>query len=136
MRRVFFAGLLLALCVSSPSGADYIIEHDPGGRIIDYVHRFEAARVQGHRVIVDGPCLSACSAGLRWGNVCATRRAVFGFHAAWEPTARGLRHSKAGTRLLMSLYPRDIRRIIKKRGGLREPMFFVRGSDLPRHYRC
>jgi hypothetical protein len=65
---------------------------DPGGPVIDYVVRFEAARVSGEPIIIDGPCLSACTLAIAFlprGQVCATPKAVLGFHAAWRRTPHG-----------------------------------------------
>ncbi len=45
----------------SAASATIRITGDPGGLVIDYVERFEAARVSREPVIIDGPCLSACT---------------------------------------------------------------------------
>src|SRR5271170_5873873 len=94
MRHIIlmFAGTAAVLISISPAGATTRIISDPGGLLIDYVDRFAAARVNGERFIIDGPCLSACTLAigiLRRGQVCVTPNAVLGFHAAWHPTANG-----------------------------------------------
>jgi hypothetical protein len=56
---------------------------DPGGAVIDYVERFEAARVSGEPVITDGACLSACTLAiglLPRGQVCEAGCHRPGYH--------------------------------------------------------
>jgi hypothetical protein len=70
----------------SPAGATMRITGDPGGAVVDYVERFEAARASGEPVIIDGACLSACTLAiglLPRGQVCATPNAVLGFRV-WK----------------------------------------------------
>jgi len=90
MRHIslMLVGFAAAAISISPAGAAMRIIADPGGAVIDYVERFEAARVSGEPVIIDGACLPACTlaiALLPRGQVCATPRAVLGFHAAHPP---------------------------------------------------
>ena len=62
------------------------ITNDPGGLIPMYVARMQSAAAMGERVIIDGNCLSACTMTLGIippQNVCATPRAVLGFHSAF-----------------------------------------------------
>jgi hypothetical protein len=73
------------LAVTSSSGsADVRIRSSPGGDVLFYLRFFEAVRDSGDRVIVDGPCLSACTLVLSVvpaDRICVTRRAILGFHA-------------------------------------------------------
>jgi hypothetical protein len=98
----------VAISVSTASATMRIIA-DPGGAVIDYVERFEAARVSGEPVIIDGACLSACTlaiALLPRGQVCATPKAVLGFHAAWRRTPNGGRvTSPLATQVMYEVYP-------------------------------
>ena len=89
---LMFVGIAAAVISVSPASATMRITGDPGGLVIDYVERFEAARASGEPVIIDGACLSACTLAigiLPRGQVCATPNAVLGFHATWRPTANG-----------------------------------------------
>ena len=70
---------------------------------------FTAVRESGERVIIDGPCLSACTLVLGVvpkDRICVTPRAVFGFHAAWMPTAYWGPYSvsKAAVELMARIY--------------------------------
>jgi hypothetical protein len=94
MRHIslMLVGVAAAAISVSPASATMRIIGDPGGAVIDYVERFEAARVSGEPVIIDGACLSACTlaiALLPRRQVCATPKAVLGFHAAWRRTPNG-----------------------------------------------
>jgi hypothetical protein len=136
MRQV----VLLVVCAvttlvsTSYAQATIRITGDRGGRIIDYAERFIRARASGEQVIIDGACLSACTlvvGMLPRDKVCATPRAVLGFHAAWRPTARGGRRASApATRAMMDVYPANLRQWIDHRGGLTPRMIFLRGREL------
>ncbi|MGH6771516.1 MAG: hypothetical protein ACRECO_21150 [Xanthobacteraceae bacterium] len=129
---------LVALSVTSASAAVRIVG-DPGGQIGPYLESFTALRNSGESVIIDGPCLSACT--LLLGvipreRICVTRRARFGFHAAWHPGNNGSPiHSRGGTQLLMKIYPPHVRAWIQRRGGLTAKMKYLSGRELSRMYR-
>ena len=96
-------------------------------------------RASGERIIIDGPCLSACT--LLTGivprdHVCVTNRAVLGFHAAsyYNDVSRSLMPTRAGTRLVMRLYPPEIRAWINRHGGLTPQLMTMRGRDLAAFY--
>ena len=82
MRRFLFAAVL-ALLAMSQARADLRILSSPGGYVGDYLQAFARVRQSGERVIIDGPCLSACTLVLSTipsNRICVTRRAVLGFH--------------------------------------------------------
>jgi hypothetical protein len=110
------------------------ITGDPGGLIVEYAQRFLQARASGEQVIIDGACLSACTlaiALLTREQVCATSKAVLGFHAAWRPTSDGGKAtSSVATRAMMELYPADVRGWIGRHGGLTPHMIFLQGRQL------
>jgi hypothetical protein len=107
---------------------------DPGGLIVEYAQRFLQARASGEQVIIDGACLSACTLALALlprEQVCATSRAVLGFHAAWRPTSDGGKAtSSIATQAMMELYPADVRGWIGRHGGLTPRMIFLQGRQL------
>ena len=111
---------LRTLFLAGTASADVRIVDDPGGEVSSYVRTFYKMRAAGERVVIDGPCLSACT--LLTGivphdRVCVTRRAVLGFHAAsyYNDVSRSLVPTSAGTRLVMRLYPHEIRAWIDRR---------------------
>ena len=97
-----------------------------------------ALRGSGERVIIDGPCLSACTMVLGViprERICVTPRARLGFHAAWHPGDNGRPvHSRAATRLLMEIYPEHVRSWITRRGGLTPRMMYLSGRELAAMY--
>src|SRR5215475_13522221 len=120
-RAVVFGAMFVALSMSSASAAVRIVG-DPGGQIGPYLERLVALRNSGERVIIDGPCLSACTMVLGViprERICMTGRARLGFHAAWHPAENG-QHvaSYGGTQLLMQVYPQSVRSWISRKGGL------------------
>ena len=130
----------IALSVSSNSSSAAVrIVSDYGGQIGPYLEQFAALRHSGERVIIDGPCLSACTMLLGMiprERICVTRRARLGFHAAWNPGHNGAPIvSTGGTQLLMEVYPQHVRQWIARQGGLTQRMVFLSGRELASMYR-
>jgi hypothetical protein len=129
---------LLALTTLAPAIADVRIKSSPGGQIGEFIDLFTAVRETGERVVIDGPCLSACTLVLGVvpkDRICVTPRAVLGFHAAWMPTERGRMVAQpVATRLMMDIYPSEVRGWIKRRGGLNGHLILLRGRELAALY--
>jgi hypothetical protein len=134
------AAATISLSVSSTSTSAAVrIVSDYGGQIGPYLEQFAALRHSGERVIIDGPCLSACTMLLGMiprDRICVTRRARLGFHAAWNPGQNGAPIvSSGGTQLLMEVYPQHVRQWIARQGGLTQRMVFLAGRELASMYR-
>jgi hypothetical protein len=135
MRR---AALLLVAAVAALSAssarAAMVISSDRGGLISDYAARFISARDSGEQVVIDGACLSACTLVVGMvprDKVCATPKAVLGFHSAWRPMAGGKRvNSSVASQAMLDVYPADLRKWISQRGGLSSKMIFLYGHEL------
>jgi hypothetical protein len=131
---------VLATCViASAASADVRIVNDPGGEVSAYVQKFHQVRDSGQRIVIDGPCLSACT--LLTGivprdHVCVTGRAVLGFHAAsyYDDASRSLVPTREGSRLVMRLYPAEVRSWINRHGGLTPQLITMRGRELTAIY--
>jgi hypothetical protein len=129
------AGALASALVTSVAIADVRVTNDPGGEITSYIAKFRDMRESGERLVIDGPCLSACTlftAIIPPDHVCVTSRAVLGFHAAsyYDDARRSLVPTRAGTRLVMRLYPQAIRNWIERHGGLTPRIITMRGREL------
>ena len=141
MRRFLYAAVL-ALLVVSQARADLRILSSPGGYVSDYLLAFARVRQSGERVIIDGPCLSACTLVLSTipsNRICVTRRAVLGFHAPRVVDRKTGRSSRApeATRIVVNSYPARVRAWIKKRGGLSQKLILLRDRELAALYpRC
>jgi hypothetical protein len=126
----------LAATSIAPSAAQATIRlaNDPGGLIAAYQQRFAHARATGERIVIDGSCLSACTLAIGMvprEQICATSRAVLGFHAAWQPTPFGGKVvSFPATQHMMSIYPTEVQSWINRHGGLTPRMMFLRGREL------
>ena len=133
--------VILALFAVLPARADLRILSSPGGMVEAYLAAFARVRQSGERVVIDGPCLSACTLVLVTiprNRICVTRRAVLGFHAArWiDPNGHAWRAPEA-TRIVTASYPAGVRGWIKKRGGLTQKLIYLRGKELAALYpRC
>ena len=62
---------------------------------------------------------------------------MLGFHAAsyYDDVSRSLVPTRAGSRLVMSHYPPQIRRWIERHGGLTPHLIQLRGRDLAALYK-
>ncbi|HKM88045.1 MAG TPA: hypothetical protein VJX48_05530 [Xanthobacteraceae bacterium] len=132
-------GALASALVITVASADVRIRNDPGGEVSSYLRKFQDMRASGERLVIDGPCLSACTlftALIPRNQVCVTRRAVLGFHAAsyYDDARRSLVPTRVGTRLVMRLYPPQIRSWILRHGGLNPRLIGLRGRDLAALY--
>jgi hypothetical protein len=123
-RIVFGVLVLVGLIMSAiaPAGADVRIRSSLGGAVEDYLRFFAQVRQSGERVIIDGPCLSACTLVLSTipkSRICVTQRAVLGFHAArWvDPRTGRMSRAPEATRIVTQSYPAGVRAWIKKRGA-------------------
>jgi hypothetical protein len=134
---VLLAAVITALTFGS-ANATMRIADDMGGLMTEYASRFSAVRDSGEKVVIDGPCYSACTMLLGMlprEQVCVTQNAVLGFHAAWNFDESGHRVTSASaTRTLYDIYPSRVRSWIAKRGGLQPQMKFLRGRELAAMY--
>jgi hypothetical protein len=130
----------LTILAASPAGAVVRISRDNGGPIGPYLYTFAVLRSTGESVIIDGPCLSACTlvlGVLPKDKICVTQRARLGFHAAWQRDRRGRKViSKSGTEVVMKIYPPEIRSWIEKNGGLNDKLIFLQGPELANMYKA
>ena len=137
LAALLFGAVFTALSVSSASAAVRITS-DTGGQIGPYLEQLMAIRESGQRVVIDGPCLSACTLVLGViprERICVTRRARLGFHAAWHHGENGRpATNRGGTQLLMAVYPAQVKSWIAKRGGLTREMKYLTGRELASMY--
>jgi hypothetical protein len=139
--RTAFWVLLALLSLARPAAAEVRILASPGGAVGPYLELFEAVRNSGERVIIDGPCFSACTLVLSivpGDRICVTRRAVLGFHAAWSRDRRGrTKREPEVSRIVLANYPASVRQWIERRGGLSSRVLVLRGRELAAMYpRC
>ncbi len=137
--QAMLAGALAPVLMTCAASAEVRIVSDPGGEVSSYIHKYEGVRAAGERVVIDGPCLSACT--LLTGivppdRVCVTQRAELGFHAAsyYDDASRSLVPTQEGSRLVMRLYPTGIRNWINRHGGLTPRLMMLRGRELAAFY--
>jgi hypothetical protein len=135
------AGLVLAACAvaGTPAQAEIRILASPGGQVGPFLDLFDQVRATGERVVIDGPCLSACTLVLSIvpnDRICVTRRAVLGFHAARSVDRRGRSYAEPeASELVLQTYPEPIRDWIGRHGGLTSRLLLLRGRELKAIYR-
>jgi hypothetical protein len=137
MKALVLTGLLCALA-SPPARAEVRILASPGGQVGPFLELFERVRDSGERVVIDGPCLSACTLVLSMvpnNRICVTRRAVLGFHAARSVDTRGRMYAEPeASELVLEAYPSAVRGWISRRGGLTARLLLLRGRELAAIY--
>ena len=127
------------LCAAlAPARADVRILASPGGQVGPFLDLFDRVRQSGERVVIDGPCLSACTLVLSTvptERICVTRRAVLGFHGARSIDQRGRIYAEPeASRLVLDAYPSPVRGWISRRGGLTSRLLLLRGRELAAIY--
>jgi hypothetical protein len=144
MRTILARTTLLAalLCAGlMPAHAEIRILGSPGGQVGPFLDLFAQVRDSGERVVIDGPCLSACTLVLSVvpnERICVTRRAVLGFHGARSIDRRGRLYAEPeASEAVLEAYPAAVRDWIRRRGGLSSRLLLLRGRDLAAIYpRC
>jgi hypothetical protein len=142
MARMKMVLAAMALCAAvSPALADIRILVSPGGQVGPFLELFDKVRETGERVVIDGPCLSACTLVLMTvpsERICVTKRAVLGFHAARSIDRRGRIYAEPeASKAVQEAYPAPVRHWISRRGGLTSRMLLLRGRELAAIYpRC
>lgn len=138
MRCALCAAVVFLVCLS-PAVADVRIEASTGGVVSNFLDLFRLLRRSGERVVIDGPCYSACTLVLSTiprSRICVTQRAVLGFHAPKLVDAYGQEYpAEAATRVVTAAYPAPIRNWIRRHGGLTDRPIFLRGRELAALYR-
>ena len=141
-KQRFLLAILIAAALSAlaaPALAEIRILESPGGQVGPFLDLFEEVRQSGERVVIDGPCLSACTLVLSMvpsERICVTRRAVLGFHAARSVDRRGRTYAEPeASQLVLEAYPAPVRFWIESRGGLSSRLLLLRGRELASMYR-
>jgi hypothetical protein len=145
-RLIFF--IALSLVIISPafaemrilsSSGEVRILSSAGGVAESYFNFFTQVRKSGQRVVIDGPCLSACTLVLSIvprSRICVTRRAVLGFHAPTFVDRSGrISHPRDATRAVTAAYPAQVRAWLRQKGGLKKNFIYLKGRELTTIYR-
>ena len=110
--RVIIVAAALSAAIT-PLRAEVRILASPGGQVGPFLDLFDRVRASGERVVIDGPCLSACTLVLMTvpeERICVTRRAVLGFHAARSIDRRGRMYAEPeASRAVLETYPAPVR---------------------------
>jgi hypothetical protein len=137
LKAIFLCAVVGAL-VPSSAQAEVRILASRGGQVGPFLDLFEQVRDSGERVVIDGPCLSACTLVLSLvpnERICVTRRAVLGFHAARSIDRRGRMYAEPeASELVLQAYPAAVRGWIRHRGGLTSRLLLLRGRELAAIY--
>jgi hypothetical protein len=136
--NVIAARAVVATCILA--AAALLVKADgPGGRIGDYVVRYQALRAANDRIIIDGYCASACTivlGAIPQNRICVTPRAELLFHGAYDAGPHHSRLSnRAATESLYSMYPAKVQRWIDRHGGLNRRGVLLKGRALAAMYR-
>ena len=141
MRMAVIKAVVVAVALwtaTSHARAEVRILASPGGQVGPFLDMFDRVRESGERVVIDGPCLSACTLVLSTvpsERICVTRRAVLGFHAARSIDDRGRMYIEPeASKAVLKAYPAPVRGWISRRGGLSSRLLLLRGRELAAIY--
>jgi hypothetical protein len=128
----------ILLTFAPAARAEVRILASPGGMVGPFLDLFDRINASGERVVIDGPCLSACTlvlATVPSERICVTRRAVLGFHGARSIDRSGRMYAEPeASELVLEAYPSAVRPWIQRRGGLTSRLLLLRGRDLAQIY--
>jgi hypothetical protein len=101
-----------------------------GGDVEEFAARYAAIRAEGQKVIIDGPCISACTivASLPRDQVCITPHAVLGVHLAAD--ADGMPDPAYTDWAVKTYYPLALQDWIARHGGLADVPKWIGYRDL------
>src|SRR6476619_3704482 len=137
LKTIFLAAVLCGFILPSAQ-AEIRILGSPGGEVGPFLNLFERVRASGERVVIDGPCMSACTLVLSMvpnDRICVTRRAILGFHAPRSVDPRGRMYAEPdASELVLEAYPSAVRGLIRRRGGLTSHLLVLRGRQLAAIY--
>jgi hypothetical protein len=141
LKFALYLAVLLGAFAVAPASAEVRILASPGGQVGPFLDLFERLRESGERVVIDGPCLSACTLVVSMvpgRRICVTRRAILGFHAARSVDRRGHTYAEPeASQLVLQAYPEPVRDWITRHGGLTSRLLLLRGRELAAIYpRC
>ena len=142
-RSIAMRGLMLcaalSLVVIGSAVAEVRIRSSPGGVAESCLNFFAQVRKSAQKVVIDGPCLSACTLVLSTvprSRICVTERAVLGFHAPTLVHRSGrISHPRDATRAVTASYPSEVRAWLRRKGGLKQNFIYLRGRELTAIYR-
>jgi hypothetical protein len=138
VRRALFAALW-CLIAAAAARAEVRILASPGGAVGPYLELFSVLRQSRQRVVIDGPCFSACTLVLSTipgDRICVTPKAVLGFHSPRWVDRQGRQYpAPAETRLFAATYPARVRAWIERHGGLTSKPLLLRGRELAAMFR-
>ena len=133
------AVVIMALLLQMPAVADVRILASPGGTVNEFLSVFEVLRASGERIVIDGPCLSACTlvlVAVPANRICVTRRAIFGFHAAQSVDRYDhVAAEPEASQIILESYPPPVRQWIERHGGLTSRLLLLRGRELTAMFR-
>jgi hypothetical protein len=136
--KIYLVTAFFCAIAVTPAGAEVRILGSPGGQVGPFLDMFDQVRASGERVVIDGPCISACTLVLSVvpnDRICVTRRAVLGFHAARSMDRRGRLYAEPeASELVLEAYPAAVRNWIRRRGGLSSRLLLLRGRELAAIY--
>lgn len=138
IRKLIPVGAVICALAAPAARAEVRILASPGGQVGPFLDLFAQVRASGERVVIDGPCLSACTLVLSIvpvDRICVTRRAVLGFHTARSMDRHGHLYAEPkASELVLQAYPAGVRNWIIRRGGLTSRLLLLRGRELAALY--
>jgi hypothetical protein len=110
------------------------LDNSTGGDIEGFFNSYMMAERANIPVVISGNCLSSCTLGLIFKNVCFMPNVVLGFHAGFKASRPGV-VDPLFTSILESAVPPELKTVLKmpfKSFKLQ----YVKASQMPQRYIC
>lgn len=128
MLKAFLTFILMLFFPTAPlaepldgigDGKPLVIESSMGGSVIQFQIKALQLFASGTPVIIDGPCMSACTllVDVDRKNVCLTTKAILGYHKAANRNEQG----EVTESFPLNYETPGLNAYLKSRGGLPEP---------------
>jgi hypothetical protein len=109
-----------------------VINQSMGGRIDQFDAEINYIIRSGKHVVLDGFCASACTMILAVPNLCATDRALLGFHMAYNMTPWGHTPNAQGTYMMKRRWRPYVSQWLRRVGGLTPDIKTMGPADIYR----
>jgi hypothetical protein len=134
-RSALHALALATALVSSTAEATTVITYNSGGVVEEFWVEIQSHEMRGEKIVVDGPCYSACTLTLmlaKKGLMCATPRAFFAFHRAYSGRkgTEGYEDDGGWTSAIMVNLPPKVAGWLEAKGGMTHDWKILGGGEM------
>lgn len=133
--RSALCSIAISAFLAAPAHATTVITGNGGGVVEDFWVEIQSHAMRGEKIVVDGPCMSACTLTLVLadkGLMCATPRAIFSFHRAYsgKPGTKAYEDDGGWTDVMMAQLPKPVSAWLSDHGGITHAWKTLAGDEM------